>query len=95
MTDENTGDLPKPILIEDLGMMFHTESSKQKKRFGIYKCGFCGTNFKANTYDINRGDIKCCGCYHKRRNSETHKVILQKLYYEDEETDRILPHKCH
>ena len=64
----------KPILIEDLGMMFHTESSKERKRFGIYKCGFCGTNFKANTNDINRGYIKSCGCYQKRRVSETHKT---------------------
>ena len=29
MTDE---DLPKPLLIEDLGMMFHTESSKRNER---------------------------------------------------------------
>ena len=64
----------KPILIEDLGMVFATEDSKRKRRFGLYKCGFCGTNFKANTYDINRGDIKSCGCYHKRRASETHKT---------------------
>ncbi len=67
-------ELPKPILIEDLGMRFPTEGSKGKSRFGIYKCGFCGTNFKANTYDINRGDIKSCGCYNKRRTSETHKT---------------------
>ena len=67
-------EIPKPILIEDLGLMFATKVSKRKYRFGIYKCGFCGTNFKANTYDINRGDIKSCGCYHKRRASETHKT---------------------
>ena len=45
--------LPKPILIEDLGMRFPTKNSNKKTRFGIYKCGFCGTNFKANTNDIN------------------------------------------
>ena len=67
-------ELSKPILIEDLGMRFPTEGSKGKSRFGIYKCGFCGTNFKANTYDINRGDIKSCGCYNKRRTRETHKT---------------------
>ena len=27
--------------------------------------------------------------------SERDKVILQKLYYEEEETGKILPHKCH
>ena len=71
MTDE---DLPKPILIEDLGMMFHTENSIRTTRFGIYKCGFCGTDFKAHTYSIKNKSIKSCGCYRKRRVSETHKT---------------------
>ena len=66
--------LPKPILIEDLGMVFATEKSKRKYRFGLYKCGFCGTKFKADTYAINRGHTKSCGCYHKRRVSKTHKT---------------------
>ena len=59
-------ELPEPILIEDLGTMFPTEKSKNKIRFGIYKCGFCGNEFKANTYDINRGHTKSCGCYSKK-----------------------------
>ena len=67
-------DYPKPILLGDLGMILATENSKQKKRFGLYKCGFCGNNFKANTYDINRGRTKSCGCHRKRRVSETHKT---------------------
>jgi hypothetical protein len=33
--------LPKPILLENLGMLFATEDSKERKRFGLYKCGFC------------------------------------------------------
>ena len=65
---------PKPTLLEDLDMMFATEKSKSKVRFGLYKCGFCGEEFKANTYSINRGDTKSCGCYHKRRVSETQKT---------------------
>ena len=66
--------LPKPILLEDLGMMYPTESSKQKTRFGLYKCGFCGTNFKAITSSIKSKNAKSCGCYQKRRSSETHKT---------------------
>ena len=76
-------ELPKPILIEDLGMRFPTEGSKGKSRFGIYKCGFCGTNFKANTYDINRGDIKSCGCYNIKRVREgktKHGLRATRLY---------------
>ena len=56
----------KPTLLEDLGMMFPTEKSKSKVRFGLYKCGFCGTNFKANTQHILRGNTKSCGCYRKK-----------------------------
>ena len=75
---------PKPILIEDLGRIYVTENSKQKARYGIYKCGFCGTNFKANTNLIKRKSIKSCGCYRKRRVSETHKthgLIETRLYH--------------
>ena len=64
----------KPILIKELGMMFHTETSKWKSRYGIYKCGFCGNEFKAYTRGILRGKTRSCGCYHKRRASETHKT---------------------
>ena len=67
-------EIPKPILIEDLGMIFATENSKYKTRFGLYKCGFCGTNFKASINDIKSKKTKSCGCYHKRRVSETHKT---------------------
>lgn len=76
-------DLPKPILIEDLGMIYPTEKSKQKRRFGAYKCGFCGTNFKANTYEISIGNTKSCGCYRKKVSSEsnkTHGLVGTRLY---------------
>ena len=81
--EENKEELPKPILIEDLGMRFPTEDSKQKRRFGIYKCGFCGNNFKAITNDINRGDTKSCGCYSIKRIRERntkHGLIDTRLY---------------
>ena len=83
MENENTEDLPNPILIEDLGMMFHTESSKTKFRFGLYRCGLCGTEFKANTQSILRGKTRSCGCYHKRRvkeSNKTHGLGYTKLY---------------
>ena len=83
MTNENNKDLPKPILIEDLGMMFTTESSKGKTRFGLYKCGFCGEEFRTQINSVKRGDTKSCGCYRKRRASETHKthgLIGTRLY---------------
>ena len=74
MLEDLVEELPKPILIEDLGTMFATEGNKHKRRFGLYKCGFCGTKFKANTYDIKSKNIKSCGCYQKRRTSESNKT---------------------
>ena len=67
-------ELPEPILLEDLGALYPAEDSKHKVRFGIYKCGFCGNEFKANTYDINRGNTRSCGCYQKRRTSKSNKI---------------------
>ena len=81
--DELSKELPKLILIEDLGTMFATEGSKHKRRFGLYKCGFCGTKFKANTNSVKNGNTKSCGCYNKRRVSETlktHGLIGTRLY---------------
>ena len=76
-------ELPEPILLEDLGALYPTENSKKKRRFGIYKCGFCGTNFKADTYDIKSGNTKSCGCYRKKVSSElnkTHGLGYTRLY---------------
>ena len=65
---------PKSILIEDLGMMFSTEKSKRKYKFGIYKCGLCGEEFRTQINNVKNGNTKSCGCYGKRRLSETHKT---------------------
>ena len=51
----NKEDLPKPILIEDLGMMYATENSKRKFRFGLYKCGFCGEEFRTQIKVLKEG----------------------------------------
>jgi hypothetical protein len=83
MTEESKEDLPKPVLIKNLGMMYATENSKERKRFGIYECGFCGNEFKANTSDIKSNKIKSCGCYHKLKVKEVntkHNLVGTKLY---------------
>lgn len=59
-------ELPKPALLEDLGMMFMTEKSKYKVRFGLFICGFCGTKFKACIASVKRGNTQSCGCYRKQ-----------------------------
>ena len=77
-------DLPKPILIEDLGMLYPTENSKKKARYGLYKCGFCGEEFRTQIVNVKSGYTNSCGCYRKKVSSElnkTHGLIKTRLYY--------------
>jgi hypothetical protein len=76
-------EIPKPVLIKNLGMMFSTESSKERKRFGLYKCGFCGEEFRTQTSRVKNGYTKSCGCHKKRRIKEAntkHGLGYTRLY---------------
>lgn len=48
-------------LIKDLGLIYAKETSKQKRRYGLFKC-HCGNEFKSIAYNINSGSTKSCGC---------------------------------
>lgn len=48
-------------LIEDLGMLYPKETSKQKKRFGKYRCS-CGNIFISQTRHIKSNGTVSCGC---------------------------------
>ena len=74
MLEDLVEELPKPILIEDLGMIYATEKSKSKYRFGIYKCGFCGNNFKALVHHIKGGHTQSCGCLNRKHNLSHTKI---------------------
>jgi hypothetical protein len=52
----------RPILVEDLGLQVYKQDSKHKIRFGLYKCGYCGKEFKAQSSRIKSGSTKSCGC---------------------------------
>ena len=83
MSKKVEGDLPSLILLEDLGLSYSTPNSKQKKRFGIYKCGFCGTEFRTCTYMVTIKHTVSCGCYRKeqaRKATSTHGNTKSKLY---------------
>ena len=67
-----------PELLEDLGRKFPTENSKEKKRYGLYKCPFCNKEFEAITGDIKSGKQKSCGCLNRR--PKTHGLTNHRLY---------------
>ena len=64
----------KPILLEDLGMMYATEKSKRKHRVGLYRCGYCGKEFSAKMHHI-KGGQQSCGCIRS-----SHRLTKHPLY---------------
>lgn len=74
------------ILLEDLGMLYPTETSKQKARFGLFKC-FCGKEFKTEKRNITNGHTKSCGCnknkkhgFNKHRLYVTWRHMIDRCY---------------
>lgn len=70
------------ILLEDLGMIYPNESSKDKKRYGLYKC-FCGNEFKSRMDHIRIGKTKSCKCVRDKvrlENITTHNLSKHRLY---------------
>lgn len=72
----------KLILVEDLGRLHSSPTSKYKYRYGMYEC-YCGTVFKACTTDVKREHVKSCGCLAKSiitdRNT-SHGMSKHRLY---------------
>lgn len=69
----------QPILLEDLGMHYPTETSKKKIRYGIYRCGHCGKEFRTITSSVNAGKTKSCGCI-VGKNNITHGLSKHRLF---------------
>ena len=67
-----------PILLKDLGMEYPTETSKQKSRYGLYKCG-CGVEFKTRIGRVKNGTTVSCGCYRIEQKT-THGLHNHPLY---------------
>jgi hypothetical protein len=51
--EENLEKDMTPILLEDLGMRYPTENSKQKRRYGLYQCQYCKKGFEAQCRSID------------------------------------------
>jgi hypothetical protein len=70
------------VLIQDLGRIYLNDNSKQKKRYGLFKC-FCGNEFKARFDSIKDGNTKSCGCLNIKVSKEkflTHNLSKHRLY---------------
>jgi len=72
-----------PILLEDLGMRFAKEGSKERKRYGLYQCQYCAKEFISRTQSVNIGHTKSCGCYRISQSllvNTTHNYSKHPLY---------------
>ena len=76
-------ELPEHILIENLGALYPTENSKKRLTYGIYKCGFCGNEFKAKAHMIKSKKVQSCGCYQRQKliaRNTTHGLNGTRIY---------------
>lgn len=62
-------------LVEDLGMLYPNLTSKNKRRYGLYKC-FCGNEFMAQIANVKNRNTKSCGCI----NGIKHNLTNHRLY---------------
>lgn len=74
------------ILKKELGMLYPTEKSTKKARFGLYICN-CGKEFKAQMQSVRVGRTKSCGCYNRQRINESttkhglYGTRIYRIYY--------------
>ena len=72
----------KLVMLQDLGMMYPTDKSSQKTRYGLYLCS-CGKKFKAIVKNVKNNATRSCGCYHIKRAKESnikHGLARHRLY---------------
>ena len=60
--EKDSGRDMTPQLIKDLGMRYPTEKSRQRYKYGLYKCAYCGKEFETKFASIKGGTTKSCGC---------------------------------
>ena len=61
------------VLLKDLGMKYPKETSKEKKRYGLYKC-HCGKEFETIISDVKSGKASSCGCLKNTHNLSNHRL---------------------
>lgn len=67
-------------IVEDLGMLFPSLTSKQKKRFAIFTCPFCGKDFKSETTSVKKGRATKCKSCSIKVSKTTHGESKSKLH---------------
>ncbi len=67
-----------PRLIGETYMKYPTEKSRQKYRYGLYECQYCGKEWETTVKSVKCGDTKSCGC--QRGLGHKHGLGSHRLY---------------
>lgn len=76
--------MEKPKLIKVLGWLYPNENSAQKRKYAIFECPLCGSEFKTIVSLVDSGNTKSCGCYNAKlikERSTTHGLHKYWLYF--------------
>ncbi len=68
-----------PRLIGETYMRKATENSRQKRKFGLYECQYCGKEFESMVQHVKRKHTKSCGCQ-KNKQKITHGLYNNRFY---------------
>lgn len=68
-----------PRLIGETYMKYATETSHQRRRYGLYMCQYCGREWEVETTRVTGGYTKSCGCLIGKSNKK-HGLSLSRFY---------------
>ena len=71
------GETNNAILKEDLGLKYPKIDSIRKARYGLFICGWCGTEFEAQIGNVRHQPHTSCGC---RAGNPTHGLTKNKHF---------------
>lgn len=69
----------KPKLIGETYLKKPTETSRQRCKYGIYRCQYCGKEFECVSQSIKSGNTKSCGCL-IRKQTGIHNLYYHRFY---------------
>ena len=78
--DKDSGRDMTPRLIGETYLKYPTEKSRQRYKYGLYECAYCGNHWEVMVHSINSESTKSCGCQ-KYTGLITHGVTKHRLYY--------------
>lgn len=68
------------LIIEDIGMRYPSEISKQTKRFALFKCPHCNNNFESEVTSVKKGRATKCKSCSIKNSKTTHGESKTRLH---------------